>query len=76
LKVNGRDLMDHFELEASPTIGKTIAYLFDVVEETPSLNTKEGLLRLAKEFLREQEETNGNHSVDSSGTGASEGAAG
>ncbi|KKN37513.1 hypothetical protein LCGC14_0762850, partial [marine sediment metagenome] len=32
LKVNGRDLMDQFELEASPTIGKTIAYLFDVVE--------------------------------------------
>ncbi len=76
LKVNGRDLMDRFELEASPTIGKTIAYLFDVVEETPSLNTKEDLLRLAKEFLREQEETNGNYSVDSGGTGASEGAAG
>jgi len=76
LKVNGRDLMSHFELEASPTIGKTIAYLFDTVEETPSLNTKEDLLRLAKEFLREQEEVDGNHSVNSGGTGTSESAAG
>jgi hypothetical protein len=76
LKVNGRDLMSHFELEASPTIGKTIAYLFDTVEETPSLNTKEDLLRLAKEFLREQEEMDGNHSADSGGTGTSESAAG
>ena len=76
LKVNGRDLMDYFELEASPVIGKTIAYLFDVVEETPSLNTKEDLLRLAKVFLEEQEETNGNHSANSGSTGASEGAAG
>ena len=76
LKVNGRDLMDYFELEASPVIGKTIAYLFDVVEETPSLNTKEDLLHLAKTFLGEQEETNGDHSANSGSTGASEGAAG
>lgn len=76
LKLNGRDLMEHFELEAAPVIGKTIAYLFDVVEETPSLNTREDLLRLAEIFLKEQEETNGNHSTNSGSTGASEGAAG
>jgi len=76
LKLNGRDLMDHFELEASPVIGKTVAYLFEAVEETPSLNTREDLLRLAEIFLKEQEETNGNHSANSGSTGASEGAAG
>jgi poly(A) polymerase/tRNA nucleotidyltransferase (CCA-adding enzyme) len=59
LKVNGKDLMAEFDLPASPVIGNIIDYLFDVVEETPNLNTKEGLLRLAEEFLRGQEETNG-----------------
>lgn len=76
LKVNGRDLMDYFDLEASPLIGKTIAYLFDMVEEDPSLNTKEGLLRLAEEFLRGQEEANGDSSADSGSSGASEEASG
>lgn len=71
LKVNGRDLMESFDIEASPTIGRTIAYLFDVVEETPSLNTKEDLLRLAEEFLRKQEEEHGDSNVSSGSASAS-----
>jgi len=71
LKLNGRDLMDHFELDASPVIGKTIAYLFDVVEETPSLNTRADLLRLAEIFLKEQEEENGVNSTNTGSASAS-----
>jgi tRNA nucleotidyltransferase/poly(A) polymerase len=55
LKVNGKDLMDSFGLEASPAIGRIMAYLFEAVEETPSLNTREGLLDLADKFLSGQE---------------------
>ncbi len=64
LKINGKDLMEQFNLAASPTIGKTISYLFNVVEETPSLNTRRSLLELAGKFLKKQEEANGNHSTD------------
>jgi hypothetical protein len=56
LKVNGRDVMDTFGLEASETIGRVIAHLFNRVEESPELNTKESLLREARKFLRKQED--------------------
>ncbi len=71
LKVNGRDLMSELSLDPSPIVGKTMDYLFDVVEGTPQLNTKEDLLRLAQEFLRGQEEENGDNKVDSRGASAS-----
>jgi poly(A) polymerase/tRNA nucleotidyltransferase (CCA-adding enzyme) len=56
LKVDGNALMEHLDLEPSPTIGRVISYLFDAVEENPGLNTREDLLRLAEAFLRERGE--------------------
>jgi putative nucleotidyltransferase with HDIG domain len=53
LKVNGRDLMEYFNLPASPIIGKIIKFLFDSVEETPELNTKSDLLKLSEKYLEE-----------------------
>jgi tRNA nucleotidyltransferase/poly(A) polymerase len=51
LRVNGRDIMEHFDIPASPIIGRVIRFLFDSVEETPELNTKAALLKLAGEYL-------------------------
>lgn len=55
LKVNGRDIMEHFDLPASSVIGRVIRFLFDAVEETPEANTRDGLLRLAGKYLEEME---------------------
>jgi len=53
LKVDGKDLMEYFELDASPVVGKVIKFLFDAVEETPRLNTKAELFKIAKNYLEE-----------------------
>lgn len=55
LKLNGRDLIDRFDLQPSPIVGKTIQHLFELVEENPQLNKREELLRLAEEYLQEAE---------------------
>lgn len=57
LKINGRDIMEHFDIPASATIGRIIAHLFDAVEEVPTLNDKSSLFRLAGEFLEGEETT-------------------
>ncbi len=63
LKVNGKDIMEHFEIEASPTVGKVIKLLFNAVEEAPQLNNRVDLLSLAGKHLKEvacgSDETNG-----------------
>lgn len=51
LDINGKDLMDNFNLEPGEEIGKTLNYLLDKVIEEPLLNKKVDLLRLAKEKL-------------------------
>jgi poly(A) polymerase/tRNA nucleotidyltransferase (CCA-adding enzyme) len=71
LKVNGNDVMEAFGLPASPLIGRTIRYLFDEVEDNPELNTKEQLLKLAKEFIEEAGHA-GDHQADPRGSAASE----
>ncbi|MCI0528012.1 MAG: CCA tRNA nucleotidyltransferase [Nitrospira sp.] len=81
LKVGGKDLLEVFNLQPSPIIGKTIAYLFDRVEENPRLNTYKELVRLAGEFIKSQETgKDGNSKVEPSGSeqslGATEGEAG
>jgi putative nucleotidyltransferase with HDIG domain len=53
LKVNGRDIMEHFDVPSGPSVGKVIAHLFEVVEENPKLNTRDDLFRIAGEFLKE-----------------------
>lgn len=66
LSINGRDLMGHFNLPASPTIGTIMKLLFDAVEESPEVNTKEGLLKLAEKYL--QEVTSGSDQTDREGS--------
>lgn len=70
LKVNGRDVMNHFDIPAGPLVGEVISFLFEVVEENPEINNKEELLQIAAQFLEERSgnsETNGR----GSGTGTS-----
>lgn len=54
LAVDGHDLMTVFQLQPGPTIGKTLRYLLDQVVETPELNEKDTLLKLARGFLSKQ----------------------
>lgn len=73
LKVNGRDVMERFEVPAGPVVGRVIKYLFEVVEDSPELNNREALLNLAERFLKE--EIGGDYKSDTRSAGASEGAA-
>lgn len=70
LKVNGEDLKEHFQLKPGPVIGKLIRFLFDRVEEDPSVNTRESLLELADKFLKEG--THGDLEADRDSADASE----
>lgn len=67
LKVNGRDIMEHFELPASSLVGRIMRYLFDVVEETPAANTREKLLEMAGKFLKEDQYRNGDTEINGEG---------
>ena len=53
LKLNGKDIMEHFKIDASPVVGQVIKFLFDAVEETPQLNNRDDLLSLAEKRLKE-----------------------
>lgn len=72
LKVNGKDIMSELSLPAGPEVGRVIKFLFEVVEETPEVNNREDLLKIANKFL--EEENIGDHQVDGSSTGANQGA--
>ncbi len=67
LKINGRDIMGHFEIPASPVIGRIMRALFDAVEETPKLNTRDNLLEMAGKLLQEERYRNGN--IEANGEG-------
>jgi hypothetical protein len=55
LALNGHDLLEHFpQLKPGPVMGKILNELFEKVMENAELNTKETLLKLAKEMLDKQ----------------------
>lgn len=58
LKVSGKDIMENLDVPAGPNVGKVIKYLFDVVEDSPDVNTRDQLLDLAAKFLKENERDN------------------
>jgi tRNA nucleotidyltransferase/poly(A) polymerase len=74
LKVNGEDLKEELKLAPGPIIGKVVRFLFEVVEETPEVNNREDLLRIARKFL--EENPNGDHHIDSKSPDAREAGAG
>lgn len=51
LDVTGNDLIENFDIQPGPQIGKVLSYLLDKVIEEPGLNKKIDLLRLSKEFI-------------------------
>ncbi len=51
LDINGHDLIQHFNLKPSKLIGQTLNYLMEKVLDDPSLNKKQTLLKLSKEFI-------------------------
>lgn len=73
LKVNGRDIMERFDIPAGPSVGKIVAYLFEVCEEDPKSNNRDDLFRLAGEFLKEN--NSGSTNTDRSRSNLSEGTA-
>ncbi len=51
LDITGNDLIENFDIQPGPQIGKVLSYLLDKVIEEPGLNKKIDLLRLSKEFI-------------------------
>lgn len=51
LDITGHDLMKAFALKPSPVLGRTLAFLLEKVLDDPSLNEREKLLRLSRDFL-------------------------
>lgn len=74
LKINGNDVMEAFQLPASPLVGRVVRYLFDEVEDDPGLNTRDQLLKLAREFIEEAGNA-GDHQADPRGSAACDSAA-
>lgn len=66
LKVNGRDLMEHFGIPAGPKLGEAISFLFGAVEEAPEVNNREDLLKIVAKFL---EDNRGSDQTNRSCTG-------
>lgn len=51
LKVDGNDLKHAFDLDDGPEIGRLLAQLLDHVLDDPQLNSRDKLMRLAKNLL-------------------------
>jgi poly(A) polymerase/tRNA nucleotidyltransferase (CCA-adding enzyme) len=51
LEVNGHDIMNTFNIEPGPVIGKILNGLLEEILDDPDKNTKETLLRLAENML-------------------------
>lgn len=51
LAINGNDIIEHFKIKPGPQIGKLLEDLLCKVIENPKLNSKDTLLKLAKNFL-------------------------
>ncbi len=50
LKVNGKDVMEILKIKPGPKVGDILNQLFSKVEQDPSLNRKEILINLIKDF--------------------------
>ena len=51
LAINGRDLIQDVAMKPGPALGKMLEALLELVLADPSLNTREALLRSAREIL-------------------------
>jgi tRNA nucleotidyltransferase (CCA-adding enzyme) len=54
LAINGSDLMKELSLSPGPILGRILQHLLDVVTTDPALNTREGLLARAREFVKSE----------------------
>lgn len=54
LAINGHDLMTELGLKPGPQLGLLLSQLFEIVLDTPELNTRESLLVEAKKLLTEK----------------------
>ncbi len=56
LRVNGRDLMTELALSPGRILGEILDFLLDAVTTDPSLNDRERLLDLARQFVKKRAE--------------------
>ena len=59
LAVNGHDIMNNFNIEPGPSIGKILNSLLEEILDDPDKNTKETLLILAEEMLLKHQVSTG-----------------
>jgi tRNA nucleotidyltransferase (CCA-adding enzyme) len=52
LEINGNEIMNKFNLQPSPLVGKILNHLLEMVLDDPDLNKKETLLKEAELFLK------------------------
>jgi tRNA nucleotidyltransferase (CCA-adding enzyme) len=52
LRIDGNDLMRELPLEPGPLLGRILRHLLDLVVGDPSLNERETLLALARDYVR------------------------
>jgi hypothetical protein len=50
LQIDGNDVMSELGIPPSPRVGRILSELFERVTDDPTLNTREQLLRLAREL--------------------------
>ncbi len=52
LDINGHDIMEHFQIPPSKTIGEMLEYMLEKVLDNPNLNNKDKLIEIGEEFLK------------------------
>ena len=55
LAINGNDIMREFGLAPGPVVGQVLSHLLEAVLDEPSVNQRESLIRLAREYLKTRE---------------------
>lgn len=53
LAIDGNDVKESLGIPASPLVGRVMEFLFDVVEETPKINNRKDLLKIAEQYLKD-----------------------
>lgn len=54
LDINGRDLIENFQMKQGPIIGEVLNYLLELVLDEPELNKHELLMEKAKEYYEKK----------------------
>jgi hypothetical protein len=55
LAVDGKEIMELFDIPESPKVGEILSYLLELVLDEPEKNNKETLIQAVKDYLHSEE---------------------